>query len=74
MMIPLTKAKKQVYYEVVSLLGNTESNRFFDNIGCSVGEKIMVISTIGSNYVVKIKDGRFGIDKRFAEKIMVKIP
>jgi len=70
-MIPLTKAKKRTPYLIGDILGNSETNRFFYNIGAASGEIITVISDVSGNYVVKIKDGRFGIDKRFAEKIMV---
>ncbi len=70
-MIPLSQATKKTPYLIRELKGNEESNRFLKNIGCTIGEEIVIIKKIANNYIVHIKDGRFGIDQRFAQKIMV---
>ncbi|MFW5842128.1 MAG: FeoA family protein [Bacillota bacterium] len=70
-MIPLSEAQYKTPYIIRSLTENTESNRFFMNLGCTIGDTITVINKVAGNYVVQIKDGRFGLDSRFAKKIMV---
>lgn len=71
-MIQLTNAIKKQPYQIEALKGSQETNLFFQNIGCHIGDDIRVIRQIAGNYIVEIKDGRFAIDKRFAEKIWVK--
>jgi len=68
---PLSQMKKKQLCKIVSLEGNEETNRFFQNIGCDLGDEIMIRKKVGMNFIVDIKDGRFGIDKRFADKIIV---
>lgn len=58
-------------YQVVELLGSKETNRFFSNLGLMPGESISIISKIAGNFVVKIKDGRYGMSINLAEKITV---
>lgn len=72
-MIKLTECKYKNTYKIKEIQGTSETNLFFSNIGCSIGDTIKVIKKVSGNYVVEIKDGRFGIDKRFAEKIWVTI-
>jgi ferrous iron transport protein A len=71
-MIQLSKAKRKQPYQIKALKGSQETNLFFQNIGCHLGDEIRLIRQIAGNYIVEIKDGRFAIDKRFAEKIWVK--
>lgn len=70
-MIELTKCKFKKTYYIKEIKGNEETRSFFSNIGCCKKDAITVINKIAGNYIVQIKDGRFGIDKRFAEKIWV---
>jgi Fe2+ transport system protein FeoA len=70
-MISLTKASKGIPYKIKEIKGEFDTSSFFANIGAFQGETIKVISSIGDNYVVQIKNSRFGIDKRFARIIMV---
>ncbi len=59
-------------YVVTELLGSQETNRFFSNLGLSEGEEITLISKLAGNYVVNIKDGRYGMAGDLAKKIRVK--
>lgn len=67
----LTNCEFKKEYSIKEVNGSDETNLFFSNIGCCSGDSIKVIKKIAGNYIVEIKDGRFGIDKRFAEKIWV---
>lgn len=59
-------------YQVVELLGSDETNRFFSNLGLLTGEDVTIISKLSGNFVVNIKDGRYGMASDLAEKIRVK--
>jgi ferrous iron transport protein A len=59
-------------YKVVELLGSQETNRFFSNLGLNECEEITLISKLAGNYIVNIKDARYGIASDLAQKIRVK--
>lgn len=67
----LTKCKPGKIYKVIRLDGNTDTNKFLNNIGLHVGDDIAIISKLASNYIINVKDGRFGIDSRMAKLIEV---
>ena len=51
--------------------GNDETKRFLANLGFVVGSEVTVISTIGGNVIVNIKDSRVAINQDMARHIMV---
>ncbi|MCO8193593.1 ferrous iron transport protein A [Anaerofustis sp. NSJ-163] len=51
--------------------GNEETKRFLENLGFVNGSEITVISMIGGNVIVNIKDSRVAINKDMAKHIMV---
>jgi ferrous iron transport protein A len=67
----LIKSKPGKVYKVLSLNGSDKTNQFLKNIGLHVGDDITIISKLASNYIINIKDGRFGIDSRMAKLIEV---
>ncbi len=48
-----------------------ELDSFLFSLGCYAGEKIVVVSRIGTSLVVAIKDGRYNIDHDLAQAIHV---
>ena len=51
--------------------GNEETRRFLNNLGFVVGAEVSVVSTIGGNVIVNIKDSRVAINEDMAKRIMV---
>ena len=51
--------------------GKEETRRFLENLGFVVGGTVTVVSEIGGNMIVNIKDSRVAIGKDMANKIMV---
>ena len=41
------------------------------SLGCYEGETVTVLSVLGGNYVISIKDARYSIDKGLAEAIIL---
>lgn len=69
----LSKGKQGLKYRVIAINGNSETKQFLNNIGLYVGDSITIISKLASNYIVNIKDGRFGIDVGIAKLIEVEL-
>ncbi len=51
--------------------GNPEVRTHLENLGFVVGGKVTIISTIGGNLIVNVKESRVAISREMAGKIMV---
>ena len=70
-MIPLTMAKVGETNVIKKLGGKEETRRFLENLGFVVGGVVTVISEVGGNIIVNVKDSRVAIGKDMANKILV---
>lgn len=48
-----------------------ELKKFLFTLGCYEGETVTVLSVLGENYVISVKDARYSIDKNLAEAIII---
>ena len=64
--------EKDKNYIVEDISGNDEIRNFLFSLGCFVGESIRIIKKMKTNTIVKIKDGRYAIDKELAKIISIK--
>ena len=55
-MMPLTMAPVGQASKIQRVGGNDETKRFLANLGFAVGSEVTVISAIGGNVIVNIKD------------------
>ena len=62
--MPLTMLNIGETGEIKRIGGNEETRRFLNNLG-------FVVSAIGGNVIVNIKDSRVAINKDMAKRIMV---
>lgn len=67
----LFKCKQGIKYQIVSINGTFETNKYLSNIGLQEGDSITIISKLSSNFIISIKDSRFGIDEKIAKLLMV---
>ncbi len=51
--------------------GNEETRRFLENLGFVAGAEITVVSAIGGNVIVNIKDSRVAVNEDMAKHIMI---
>lgn len=51
--------------------GNSEVRTHLENLGFVPGGNVTVISTMGGNLIVNVKESRIAISKEMASKIMV---
>lgn len=57
---------------VIKKIGGTQKLRaHLETLGFLVGGVVTVISTIGGNVIVTVKDSRVAISKEMAQKIMI---
>ena len=52
--------------------GNEETKRFLENLGFVSGAKVVILSAIGGNVIVNIKDSRVAINKEMAKHVMLR--
>ena len=57
--------------ETGEIKSNEETRRFLNNLGFVVGAEVVVVSAIGGNVIVNIKDSRVAINEDMAKRIMV---
>ena len=69
--MPLTMASIGETNTIRKVGGNEETKRFLENLGFADGAEITVVSAIGGNVIVNIKDSRVAINQDMARHIMV---
>ena len=70
-MMPLKVAGVGVASPIKKIGGKEETRKFLENLGFVVGGTVTVVSEIGGNMIVNVKDSRVAIGKDMANKIMV---
>ena len=68
-MMPLSMIAEGQPSVIKKIGGKEETRRFLENLG--LGGTVTVISQIGGNMIVNVKDARVAIGKDMANKIMV---
>lgn len=69
--MPLILAGKGNEMNIIKIIGNDETKRFLNSLGFVVGETVKIISEIGGNIIINIKDSRIALDKSMASRIIV---
>ena len=69
--MPLTMFNIGETGKIKRIGGNEETRRFLNNLGFVVGTEVVVVSAIGGNVIVNIKDSRVAINEDMAKRIMV---
>lgn len=70
-MMPLTLANIGEAAMIRKFGGNPEVRAHLENLGFVPGGNVTVISTIGGNLIVNVKESRVAISREMANKIMV---
>jgi len=70
-MMPLTMAPVGQASKIQRVGGNDETKRFLANLGFVVGSEVTVISAIGGNVIVNIKDARVAVNSDMAKHIFI---
>ena len=69
--MPLNLANEGENYLVKKVSGKEETRKFLENLGFVPGAAVSVVSKIGGNVIVQIKESRVAISREMAVKIAV---
>ena len=69
--MPLTMAAIGEVNKIVKVGGNEETRRFLENLGFIAGTEITVVSSIGGNLIVNVKDSRIAVNEDMARHIVI---
>lgn len=70
-MMPLTLANIGEENMIKKIGGKPEIKKHLENLGFVAGGNVTVITTLGGNIIVNVKESRVAISKEMAQKIMV---
>ena len=69
--MPLTMAAAGERNTVKKINGKDEVRRFLESLGFVEGGDVTVVSQIGGNLIVNVKDTRVALSKSMANRIMI---
>ena len=70
-MMPLSLANKDEEYTIRKIGGSPEVKKHLENLGFVAGGSVSVISSIGGNLIVKVKESRVVINDEMARRLMI---
>lgn len=70
-MMPLTMAKKGETNYIQKVTGRDDVRQHLAELGFVVGERVTVISEIGGNMILQVKDCRIAINRGMANRILI---
>ncbi|NBJ94071.1 FeoA family protein [Parablautia muri] len=69
--MPLSMVREGEPNVIHKVGGKEETKRFLENLGFVTGGVVTVVSQIGGNLIVNVKEARVAIGRDMANKIMV---
>lgn len=70
-MMPLIYADKEESLVIKKIGGSSEVKKHLADLGFNVGGEVSVVSSLGENLIVKVKESRVAVSEELARKIMV---
>ena len=70
-MMPLAMADIGDVNTILKITGQDELRRHLAELGFVVGEEVRVVSELGGNLILSVKDSRVALDKSMAMCIMI---
>ena len=69
--MPLTLAQTGTSCVIKKIGGTKLSRKFLESLGFVVGGTVTIVSEVGGNVIVSVKDSRVAVSKEMAIKIMI---
>lgn len=69
--MPLSMIRAGEAITIKKVGGKEETRRFLENLGFVAGGTVTIVSEIGENLIVNVKDSRVAIGRDMANKIVV---
>ena len=70
-MMPLTLANVGEENLILRVGGSPELRKHLEDLGFAAGGTVSVVSSLGGNVIVKVKEARVAISEEMARKIMI---
>lgn len=70
-MMPLTMSKSGDTNIIRKITGKDEVRQHLAELGFVVGESVTVLTEIGGNMILSVKDSRIALDKTMTNRIMI---
>ncbi|WP_298032687.1 FeoA family protein [uncultured Dysosmobacter sp.] len=70
-MIPLTMARTGETVTIRKITGKDEVRQHLAELGFVVESNVTVVSEIGGNLILQVKDSRIALDRTMANRIMI---
>ena len=70
-MMPLMFAEVGTPQIIKRIGGNPETKKHLEDLGFHIGGEIRVVSSIGGNLIVNVKECRVAVNRELAGKIMI---
>ena len=70
-MMPLVYAETGIPQIIRKIGGSPEVKKHLEDLGFNVGGEISVVSSLGENLIVKVKESRVAVSDELARKIYV---
>ena len=69
--MPLSMVSDGESFLIKKIMGKEEVRRFLENLGFVAGTQVSLVSKIGGNVIVQVKESRVAISREMAQKIIV---
>lgn len=69
--MPLSLAPVGSVVQIQAIKGKDETRRFLENLGFLAGTPVTVITDLGGNLIVHVKESRVAISKSMANRILI---
>lgn len=70
-MIPINLANAGEPQVIKKIGGNPEVKKHLENLGFTVGGEVSIVTSLGNNLIIKVKESRVAVSAELAKKIMV---
>lgn len=69
--MPLSMAKADETVVIKKITGKDQIRQHLAELGLVVDEEVKVVSEVGGNLILQVKDSRIAVDKTMANRIMI---
>ncbi len=70
-MMPLVYADTGLPLIIKKIGGTPEVKKHLEDLGFNVGGEVSIVSSLGENLIVKVKESRIAVSDELARKIMI---
>ncbi len=70
-MMPLNLAEMSKAQTIRKIGGSPDVRKHLEDLGFNVGGEVSVVSSLGGNLIVKVKESRVAVSSELARRIMV---